>query len=548
MCSINNDLWFLISAGRKLLEKGFVKQELLTYHTGLYGIQQQWPIAIVLNLLYKFFGIFGPYLFGIVATYLIIFILIKILNRINFTAYSDLNDKNDENNKNIKNVKKYKKIKNVKYGINLAIVSIVINVFAYASFITTRPYVFSTFLLLCEIYLLESFFKTRNVKYLYSLPVVSILIINCHASVWMMFYVFLLPYLVDLINLKYIKRFFKNDSKNSIKNNINDDEEKQRKSINLISLINCFLDNSYEYEHLSKKEIITFLIIIIICILCGFINPYGIDAITYGFNSYGIKQINDFIDEMKPTFFENSVCLLSFLPLVILPMITFVSRILTKNKNVKMRYLYYALGTGLMTLMNRRNAIFFIVIMSMNIAYAFSKNTPQISLNNLYESILDKTKKNIVLIITLCVFFMSCTGSYISINSIKDYHMQFTNMFNYLDATTNKKDITLFAYYDVGGHAEFYGYKPFMDPRAEVLLKSNNKKEDYFIEFYDFFTYSNCYDQFLNKYKFTHLIIPDYEYCYTVQRLKKDNHFRYVMKEDGFILFESIKYQKNIKK
>lgn len=530
LCWINSDLWFLISAGRELLKKGFVKQELLTYHTGLFGIQQQWPIAILFNVSYKMLGIIGPYLVGVIFTYLIIFILIKLLNRINYLE----NLKNEENSNDSNS-----NIQNKMYGLNVAIVSIIINIFGLSTFITTRPYVFSTFLLLVEIYLLESYIRTKNKKYAYGLPIVSIMLINSHASVWTMFFVFLLPYLVDLINIDKLLNL--KDSKKS--NKINKFKHKFKHNFKKI----------YDYDALNKNEIICLLLMIIISAVAGFINPYGIDAITYGFHSYGIKEINDFIIEMKPTFYENSVCLASFLPLVILPTFTFMARIITKNKNIKMRYIYFALGTGLMSIFNRRNAIFFIVILSMNIAYAFSnKNNENDEKNELLDNSnnieipKNKAKKfNVISFILIITIFALCgVNSGLQINKTSNYQVQYQKMFNYLDENTNKDNIKLFAYYDIGGHAEFYGYKPYMDPRAEVLLKANNKKADYFIDFYNFFNKPDYYNEFLNKNKFTHMLIPNFKYSNTVQRLKKDNRFRIVMKEDNFILFESVKYKK----
>ena len=48
----------------------------------------------------------------------------------------------------------------------------------------------------------------------------------------------------------------------------------------------------------SKKDNKLLLCIMAIMFLCGFINPYGIEAITYVFTSYGVKVIDLFITEM----------------------------------------------------------------------------------------------------------------------------------------------------------------------------------------------------------------------------------------------------------
>ena len=41
----------------------------------------------------------------------------------------------------------------------------------------------------------------------------------------------------------------------------------------------------------------------------------------------------------------------------------------------------------------------------------------------------------------------------------------------------SKNDLKIYAGYNDGGYVEFRGYKSYLDPRAEVLLKNNNGKE-----------------------------------------------------------------------
>ena len=44
----------------------------------------------------------------------------------------------------------------------------------------------------------------------------------------------------------------------------------------------------------------------------------------------------------------------------------------------------------------------------------------------------------------------------------------------YLSKHENKDGMVLYTGYNDGGYAEFLGYKPYIDPRAEVFVKKNN--------------------------------------------------------------------------
>ena len=66
----------------------------------------------------------------------------------------------------------------------------------------------------------------------------------------------------------------------------------------------CFFIFSMPFvaEFLLKKDkkIVKLIILLIISFLVGFINPYGINSMTYALSSYGIKAINETVMEMAP--------------------------------------------------------------------------------------------------------------------------------------------------------------------------------------------------------------------------------------------------------
>ena len=109
---------------------------------------------------------------------------------------------------------------------------------------------------------------------------------------------------------------------------------------------------------------------------------------------------------------------------------------------------------------------------------------------------------------------------------------------NYLNKNTSKDKVILFTYFNDGPYLEYNGYKVYMDTRAEIFLKKNNKKEDIFDEYYKVLIGKIDYEKFTKKYNFTHLLvnkntkIDDY--------LKHNKNYRKVYTYKNIYLYERI--------
>lgn len=68
--------------------------------------------------------------------------------------------------------------------------------------------------------------------------------------------------------------------------------------------------------------------------------------------------------------------------------------------------------------------------------------------------------------------------------------------------------------YDDGGYVEYRGYRAYIDPRAEIFSKANNKKSDIIKEYYKLQHGQADYLTFLTKYDFDYLILYENDYLY----------------------------------
>ena len=425
-----NDIWFLLNHGKYVLNNGFPSIEPFTIHQNFSFVMQQWLSSFIFYLSYSLLGKYGLLLLTLLVTGYIIFISYKLCML--------LSDN--------------------RYGLSVLISTIVTTLLA-ASFITSRPHIFTFAIIITEIYLLEKYIKEEDKRYLYPLPLLSLLEINLHASMFFMQFAFILPYLIDSFKYK----------------------------------IGPLKSSGYKKKPLFITVILMFLV--------GFINPYGINAITYIFSSYGNSYINEIVEEMLPVVITDSVGKVSFFLIFMIVSIY----IFYRKNDIKPRYFYLLIGTIYLTLSSQKGLSYLIIGVILPLAYylkpAFKKDT-----------VKEKKKSYSYLLSSSCLVVISL------LVVIGTDSMTFTYKFkegvDYLLENNKASDITLYIGYAEGAYPEWKGIKCYIDPRAEIFLKGNNKQKDIMEEYYLLQIGNLDVNEFLEKYKFDYLLVIETDYLY----------------------------------
>ena len=348
-------------------------------------------------------------------------------------------------------------------------------------FIVERPYIFSILIIIIEIYLLECFIWSNKRGYLYFLPFLSILLINFQAAIWPMLFVILMPYIIDSFKIKF-------------------------------GIIR---------GHGYRKK--TLFVVIIIMIIVGYINPYGTKAMTYLFNSYGIPEISESVSEMNPANINNFVG-----KLVIGSMLILVFIHISYKSKFKLRYVLLTLGTGYLALSSVRGLVFFAICGYFPVAF-YLRNL------NLPEKHRNLTKKTLFIrkiLIGLIIISIGLTTIIWEKNKLKN-NINYTSLNSTIDYLIESQDldnIILYTGYNDGGLVEFRGIPTYIDPRAEVFVKKNNKKDDIMKEYILMQAGSIYYKNVLFKYNFTHLLVT-----------KEDILYEYLKNDDDYISIYSNK-------
>ena len=350
------------------------------------------------------------------------------------------------------------------------------------NFIVPRPFIFDFLLLVIVLYIMEVFYKKKSNKILLWLPLISLLQINLHSSTWFMLFLFMLPYIVSI-------------GFETLKNH----------------------DVSRIYRVLG---------IMILMFLVGFINPYGIKNITYLFTSYGNEYINQLIIEMFPPLINSYGFLTFFIMGGVLG-----TYIYYKKEKLSLRYGLLLLGVTILNLLHLRNLSLYIIgaipPLSLYLKNVLRKDYSK-KATNTYKRYY-KMMIGILSIYIVIVVFVT--------------NNKFTNPLekgiDYLLEHYNKENIVLYADYNNGSYCEFRGLKPYIDGRAEIFLKENNKKENILKEYYLLSNNHLDYKQFVNKYQFTHLILSKKESLYYY--ISNDKNYTRIYRGEDYEIYEKKK-------
>ncbi len=489
------DTHFVMNIGRYVLEHGIPYVDPFTIHENITLVAQQWLSGVFFWEAYKNFGING-----------LIFIDCAVAT-LSAIIYWRLCLFVSDGQKILSFVMAF-------------LVSMAITVM-----IVPRPHIFSALIFVTEIFLLEKFTRTGEGKFLLPLPLLSILLINCHAAVWMISLVLCLPFL--------------------------------------------FVKDNRHIKFLVATMFAMFL--------CGFVNPYGIDAMTYVLRSYGIGLINERIPEMfSPTAhdFSGKIFFLTEIILVV---------VLTKVK-VPLRYIFLCGGITFMALMHVRNIMLFYLIATFPIAYALkdldskkflSKTLPLmiafllvlavntimvtmilsdglgklsapllvlftvVALVIIYNLFIVRSEGRILhpTILSQKILWLFATALVTTILAFSTTYQNkqpdtYSKAIEFILRTERPEDVRLYVTQGIGGLAGSYGIRYYIDSRSEVFLPVNNAAhKNIFAEYLKFTSGEIYYRDFFSRYDFTHIIVTSDD-SFIFDELSHDKDFRVIYESE----------------
>ena len=429
--SLDNDSWYVLAEGREIVNNGVYYEDQLSMHEGLEVTVQNYGFAAIFYLIYSVFGPVGIYISMLVLNLFLCYLIYKICMLLS--------------NKNV----------------NLSlIIAVLTDLLLSRWFVVTRAQMVSYCIIMLVIYLLELYIKRDNIKCLWWIPVLALLQVNLHASLWPMILLVVGVYIIDSFGFKKL--------------------------------------------HLDKYRTKPLLIVLIMSFLVGFLNPYGYRMMTFILTSYGVVEANETIGELNA--FEPLGDGFSIL-LYITITVVMTLYIFGKNQNIKMRWLILMFGFLALGLNTVKGMSHLILVLLFPLA-------------GVYNDVVvgGKYKKWWWMVASWCGVLavgIVVAVSVVQIPGIIDGPSEeLIEAVNAIDRdinSENKENLKVYVGYNNGGFLEYRGYKAYLDPRMEVFLKANNGKEDIFKEWYNLEHGNISKQDFLNKYDFDYLVVTEPE-------------------------------------
>lgn len=219
---------------------------------------------------------------------------------------------------------------------------------------------------------------------------------------------------------------------------------------------------------------------------------------------------------------------------VFLAIFIFVIVFIFYKGRTSLRHILLAFGTVYMTLSSIRN--FFIFVVCSYIPLSFY----------LRDFVFRETEEKnsnlkIVLVIALSLIVIVLNYSYyIQPGEPKTGSgtIERHQAVEYLVTNYDIKHMSLYTGYVDGNYAEFRGIRVYMDARAEVFLKKNNKKEDIFLEYISLQAGRKHYREVIYKYRFTHILAHESDILYVY--MENDPDYKKVYQSKHYKIFEKI--------
>ena len=462
---MQNDTFFTIATGKHILQDGYDNVDHLTWHGNLGFYKLRWAFDVAIAFIYNTFGFAGIYAFVVLITCLTALSLFNIL----------LKQKN-----------------NIVLSFIATVISMLLMTSNWA--FTARGQIISYLLLLLEIYFIEKMISTKQKRYYIIFFIISVLIVNFHASVWYMTIILVLPYLAEAIMHKIMK---------------NKNLEKSKIILEPIS--------------------IKMLIIAILCFVLGsFISPIGTYTYTYMFKVIGGIS-STFISELQQTDIISSIGMI--LGLIVIDILMLA----TKSK-MKLSDILLFFGLYFMAILARRNQAFLYLIGTIPVVRLITNFFETYDTENISEKVNDFFSKNWVLGCTTIVIVIG-----LSSNMVTRIREKYVNekkypvgAVNFIKENLDYKNLRIYNSFNYGSYLELSGIPAFVDSRSEIFTEEFNNVtilKDWLETSRGNVNYNDTFE----KYKIDYAIVEDKEIINTY--ISVDKNYEKVFDDETFSIY-----------
>lgn len=475
--TLQNDTFYTIKIGEQIAQSGQVDmQEHFSWHKQLKYTYPHWLYDLITYYIYDMGQMAGIYIATCILS-IILGIAIYEVNR--------------------------KIAKNQLFSFIITMIVM----YMLRDYIAARAQLVTFILFILELFFIERLVDTNNKKYGISLVIVSILIANLHVAVWPFLFILSLPYITEYI-IRLVEEFMAKKYKKEVKQG----------------------DKLLIPKRNGAK---TLIIIMIICLLTGFLTPLGMTPYTYLIKTMQGNTTQN-INEHLPLVLINNADMMCAL-IVLLTLLIFT------NTKIKLSDLLMISGlTFLMFFSSRQSTMLIIigsVILNKLIYEWYAKNNEEIDKKNI-EIVVNKFG---VFIISACVILLSLYFIKPKINAPyideKQYPVEMSDFI--IDYFNNDfSNVRLYNQYNYGSYLLYRGIPVFIDSRADLYAPEFNKDIDIFTDFIECDNLATYFGDIFEKYDITHVILYKNSKINMIIKNTELDKYRLLKEDDNFVFYE----------
>ena len=509
--TLQEDTYYMIKVGEYISANGMqVIQERIEPFSWLDGMKYTYPhwlLDIIFYLIYNIYDFLGIYIFVLIIgilTYMLIY---------------------------------YTNIKVGKNNIISAIIT-VISIYLMQGFITARAQIITYICCILTVLFIERFIETTKKRYLIGLFLVPILLANCHAALFPIYFVIYLPYIGEYLISYFTKQEIYNkriqikekiivihkkkieknkENKNAkifniekIAIKIEKNEAKLKKKEQKLEELQTKLQTIKKEEKTKQRKVIIkreenmkwLVIMFIICIFTGLLTPLKDIPYTYMIKSIKGNTMN-FISE------HQAVDLIHAIPTLVIMLIT-VALLFSNKIKIRLQDIFMLFGMTILALISYKQFPIFLIC-TITIINKLSMQVIPDKIKEKVTKLIDKllSIKGMIYISLITVAITLWQYKKIAVQNYVDsseYPVQATKWLkdNY---KIDKTKMKLFNDFNYGSYLLFNNIPVFIDGRADAYDPVfNGREEDSFLDYMQTSSLQVWYEDTFEKYEITHII------------------------------------------
>lgn len=514
--SLQEDTFYMIKVGEYICQNGMgvvaERIEPFAWHEGMIYTYPHWLLDIIFYLIYNVFQFTGIYVFTVIFG-IIIYLLVYITN-----------------------------VKACKNRIISAIITLA-TIYLFRGYITARAQIVTYFCCILTLLFIERFLENPKRRYMVGLVIVPIILANCHAALFPMYFVLYLPYIAAYImsfltREEILSKLLKFKNKRLTKLEKKGKIEKVEKIKTKIEKIQEKLETTkVENKTKTRKVIIErnenvkyLILLCIACIITGFITPLRDIPFTYTIKSLKGNTMN-FIS-------EHQAVALTKMPSLIVSFVVLAITLFSTKTKIKLQDLFMVIGMSILAIISYKQfPIFWIGVMCI--------------INKLIFMMIDEKKlEKIKKIETKALSFMGMVYTIMIIiiiflynyKSISKQSYVNTNDYPVVAAEWMKNNIDmdkmyLFNDFNYGSYLLFKDIPVFIDGRADAYDPVfNGMNEDPFLDYMLTSSGQKWYGDTFKKYNITHIITTKDSLLDML--LQRNIVYKNIYNDGSFVIYE----------